>query len=356
MPKRRDDDRQLGLFGADALPEPMGKSRKGPSNRAQASGRERQEVKPAAPFADDVAHATALPRNVHFGTSSWSFPGWDGLVYDGMYSQGILAKRGLAAYAQHPLLRTVGIDRTYYSPIPAEAFAEYAEAVPDGFRFLAKAPEDCTVLRFPKHPRYGDRKGQANDRWLDPTWATERFVAPFVDGLGEKAGPLLFQFPPQQTRDLGPPEAFADHLHRFLRALPEGPLYAVELRNPELLTTRYREALQDVNAVHCANAWGWMPTPSAQFAPPHGAPRALIIRWMLRQELNFTEAKERYRPFTRIVDADPTRRADIAKLISDAIDEGLPVWVIVNNKAEGCAPLSISELARAIAALRRSRA
>ena len=347
MPKRQGDQRQLGLFAPDALPEPLSKGGR---------GRTRQDVTSPTPLADDVTHAAALPPNVHLGTSSWSFPGWNGLVYDGAYSQGILAKRGLAAYAQHPLFRTVGIDRTYYRPIPTKAFAEYADMVPEGFRFLAKAPEDCTALRFPKHARYGDRKGQANTRWLDPTWATEYFVAPFAEGLGAKAGPLLFQFPPQQTRDLGPPEAFADHLHRFLRSLPQGPLYAVELRNPELLTTRYREALQDVNAVHCANAWGWMPPPSTQLELTENKSRALVIRWMLRSDLNFSQAKERYSPFTRIVDADPTRRADIARLISNAIDEGLPVWVIVNNKAEGCAPLSISELARAIAGLRRGHA
>jgi uncharacterized protein YecE (DUF72 family) len=30
-----------------------------------------------------------------------------------------LARTGLRAYAQHPLLRSVGIDRTYYAPIQA---------------------------------------------------------------------------------------------------------------------------------------------------------------------------------------------------------------------------------------------
>ena len=354
MPKRTDDQRQLALFAPDALLEPMAKGGKPTAPKAVGNGRTRINVSAVPPLPEDVRHGAELPANVHMGTSSWSFPGWNGLVYDGEFSQGILAKRGLTAYSKHPLFRTVGIDRTYYRPISADAFAEYSHAVPDGFRFLTKAPEDCTALRFANHARYGDRRGQKNAIWLNPNWTQEHFIAPLTEGLGTKAGPLLFQFPPQSTRELGPPEAFADHLHRFLDALPRGPLYAVELRNPELLTRQYKAALADVGAVHCANAWGWMPKPSEQLRG-HSSSRALVIRWMLRSELNYSEAKEKYSPFTQIIDSDPARRSDIAKLISNAIDEGLPVWVIVNNKAEGCAPLSIAELARAIARLRRER-
>lgn len=70
---------------------------------------------------------------MRLGTSSWSFPGWAGIVYDHSVSTATLARRGLAAYARHPLLRTVGVDRTYYGPITAEDFAAYAAAVPDEF-------------------------------------------------------------------------------------------------------------------------------------------------------------------------------------------------------------------------------
>ena len=60
-----------------------------------------------------------LPQDVYLGTSSWSFPGWQGLVYADAYSESLLAREGLAAYAQHPLLRMVGIDRGYYQPMPS---------------------------------------------------------------------------------------------------------------------------------------------------------------------------------------------------------------------------------------------
>ena len=39
-----------------------------------------------------------LPTSVHLGTSSWSFPGWQGIVYGDAYSESALARVGLAAY------------------------------------------------------------------------------------------------------------------------------------------------------------------------------------------------------------------------------------------------------------------
>ena len=98
----------------------------------------------AAPADESLkALGQTLPASVHLGTSSWSFPGWVGLVYGSSYSDVQLARRGLAAYAAHPLLRTVGIDRTFYAPISESVFRSYAKQareVAPGFRFLVKSP------------------------------------------------------------------------------------------------------------------------------------------------------------------------------------------------------------------------
>ena len=85
-----------------------------------------------------------LPPRVFLGTSSWSFPGWAGIVYGEATSESALARKGLAAYSQHPVLRAVGIDRSFYQPLDAGQFARYARQVPEGFRFLVKAPAMVT--------------------------------------------------------------------------------------------------------------------------------------------------------------------------------------------------------------------
>ena len=280
------------------------------------------------------------------GTSSWSFPGWDGLVYQGAFSESHLARHGLAAYARHPLFRAVGIDRTYYAPISAEVFASYAGAVPDDFRFLAKAHELCTLARLPRHDRHGSNKGELNSRFLDPAYARDAVVEPFATGLGDKAGPLLFQLAPQSMEALEGPLRFAERLHRFLTALPRGPLYAVEVRNTSLLTRDYAEALADAGACHCINLWGRMPPPAIQAEKAGtGSAPAVIIRWMLVRHMRYQQARDAYAPFNAIVDRDQQARNNIVDLIRKAENAGQPTYVIVNNKAEGSAPLSIAALA-----------
>ena len=293
--------------------------------------------------------ASQLSQIIRLGTSSWSFHGWEGIVYDRPVSQAKLAKEGLIAYAQHPLLGTVGVDRTYYAPISAEQFGVYASQVPDTFRFLVKAHDFCTVLQFPFHPRYGARRGQTNDLFLNAEYATQEVIGPFLEGLQDRAGPLLFQFPPQDYSSLGRPEQFAERLHTFLDALPSGPLYAVEVRNRELLTQAYAEALSSTGACHCLNGHPRMPLlkVQAQLTQTERAP-ALVIRWMLARHLSYEAARDRYSPFNRLVDEDPDTREAIADLCINAVTQQQPAFVIANNKAEGSSPLSLFRLAERI--------
>jgi len=293
-----------------------------------------------------VALARHLPRQIYLGTSSWTFPGWQGLVYDRTASASVLARHGLAAYAQHPLLRTVCIDRTFYAPLPAADYAAYAAAVPDDFRFVVKAHAWCTqpTLRDPSHT--SRHSHTPNEYFLHPGYATEHVVEPCLSGLGPKAGLLLFQFSPLDVQTLGGPRRFAEHLHAFLEALPRGPVYAVELRNHQLLSPAYREALADLGACHCFNIHPSMPALHEQvrLVPPETMP-TLLVRWMLHPGRRYDEAKTHYQPFDRIVDDDRDNRQTIASLCLTALAAGHPTFVIANNKAEGSAPCTVFKLA-----------
>ncbi|HEY1332765.1 MAG TPA: DUF72 domain-containing protein, partial [Myxococcaceae bacterium] len=112
---------------------------------------ERPPEPPApAPVPDEMREIGArLPGDLRLGTSSWSFPGWTGLVYAREAGTEVLARQGLPAYAGHPLLRTVGVDRTFYGPVPVETFRSWAASVPEDFRSLVKAHEALTLFRFP---------------------------------------------------------------------------------------------------------------------------------------------------------------------------------------------------------------
>jgi uncharacterized protein YecE (DUF72 family) len=288
--------------------------------------------------------ATEMPADVRLGGQSWSYPGWRRLVYGETAPPEAITRYGLTAYGKHRLLRAVEIDRTYYEPLPASRFAELAAQVPDGFRFLVKAHEECSVARFPVHARYGKMRGAINPRYLDASYTRDHVVGPTAEGLGEKLGAVLFQFPPQK-----PDDRFAGDLHRFLEKLPKGVRYAVELRNAEMLTPQYGAALADTGVVHCHNAWSWMPDVLSQArALPPSTRSPLVIRWLVRRGDAFEDAEKRFDPYDRLREEDDWTRETIARLVARATQHGVSSLVTVSNHAEGCAPESIPRLAEAI--------
>lgn len=291
--------------------------------------------------------ANALPRTIRLGTSSWAFAGWRGLIYAEDAAERSLARDGLRAYAANPLLRSVGIDRTFYGPLSATAFAAYAEQVPDDFRFIVKAPLACVTpwLRVPGAvPRQ-------NPGFLDAETAVRSFVQPCIEGLDSKAGVLLFQVPPLPASLLGNARraALLERLHRFLGSLPAGPLYALEPRDPVLLDEQYARVLAETGVRHCIGLHPRMPgaVEQARILDALGA-GPLVARWNLRKGLSYEDAKARYRPFDRLVEEDPDSRCALARLCVDAHARGQPAYVVVNNKAEGSAPRSVFALAEAV--------
>lgn len=299
----------------------------------------------ATPGDAALAAAALLPPELRMGTSSWSFPGWDGIVYDRRVSQAKLARHGLEAYAAHPLLRTVGLDRTYYRSISIDDYRRYADAVPPTFRFLVKADR---LITSPLDPEGSVRR--PNPLFLDAAYATDAVVGPMMEGLGEAAGPLLFQFSPIPPNLVGGRRAFHDRVERFLSALPKGPLYTFELRTPAFLDDSWARLLEGTGAAHCYNVHPAMTPLDRQLSTisPFYQP-ALVVRWMLHAGLQYQAAKDRYAPFDRIVDEDTPSRERIAVAVLDALIAERPAFVIANNKAEGSAPLSIMRLAERIA-------
>jgi uncharacterized protein YecE (DUF72 family) len=291
--------------------------------------------------------AQRLPANLHMGTSSWSVPGWEGILYRNAKSERQLAKFGLKAYAQNPLMSMVGIDRTYYAPIAAEVFKSYSCDVPDDFRFMVKAHNHVTLAQFRDNAGGGGAAGSLNERFLDVDYATEFVIEPALAGLADKLGPIVFQCPPQSVRAMGGPRGFADKLYHFLSRLPEGLIYAVELRNRQLLSQDYGDALFAAGACHCLNVHPGFESLDQQIDQGlHLIGPALVIRWMLRRDLDYGGAVKRYFPFSQLTDPDPSIRELLVKLCQG--ERGRDIYMTINNKAEGCSPLSLLEFAKTL--------
>src|SRR5690606_13199080 len=104
---------QDALF--DDPPPPRATAGQQPTRAAVAARSLGVQPAPAQPRLVEIAGA--LPGLLRMGCSTWSYPGWEGLVWEGAYDASVLAKKGLTAYAQHPLLRSVCIDRSFWRPL-----------------------------------------------------------------------------------------------------------------------------------------------------------------------------------------------------------------------------------------------
>jgi len=321
-----------------------------PRRGTQASG-----VKSAPPTATDQALAAALPPTLRLGTSSWHFPGWNGLVWAGDYPAAQLSKQGLSAYSQHPLLRTVSLDRAFYRPLTGSQYAAYAAQVPEDFRFVVKAPSliaDASIR--------GDdgRSVSHNPLFLDTDTSLREFVRPALEGLGHKLGALVFQLSPLPGLMLSTIGQQIAKLDALLAALPDlrlaapDAVVAVEVRNPEWLTPAFTAVLKRHRAVYCLGLHAKMP-PIAEQLPILRAlwPSPLVCRWNLHLKhgaYGYESARDEYAPFNRLVDPDPETRQQLARVIAGTVANGVLAYVTLNNKAEGSAPLSIAALAQAV--------
>ena len=289
--------------------------------------------------------AARLPPHVHFGTSSWSFPGWRGIVYSSTRTQTALAREGLREYAQHPLLTTVGVDRSYYAPIPISDLQEYAAQLPAGFRCCFKAPAAVTALAL-------GTPGQQveNPDFLSVDRLVSDLLAPCAAAFGEHTGPIILEFPPFPRQRRLSPHDFHQRLDAFLSALPSGFQYAVELRDARLLTPAYRALLARRGVAHTYNYWSAMPKPADQatIVPPEDLPFS-VVRLLLRPGTWYEDQRDRFKPFDRLVEPDEGMRADVVAITRRMLARKRGVWILVNNKAEGSSPLTVMEIARRLA-------
>ena len=317
----------------------------------------------SAPPHDEALHTLAkrLPPGLRLGTSTWTYPGWKGLVWESEHSEAQLSKNGLPIYAEHPLLRTVSIDRSFYRPLTVSQYERYASQVPDDFRFVVKAPSLVTDALV----RSDDGRGrQPNTAFLNADLARTEFVEPALQGLGKKIGALVFQLSPLPMDQLDRLPEVLQRLRTMLLAqpalapiAPDGIL-AVEVRDPEWVTEHwmgpdFAAVLREARATYCIDLHPKMPPLRDQLPMLRALwPGPLVCRWMLHAvhgPYGYEDAEKLYEPFDRLHHLDPQNHAELARLIAGVTGAGQNAYVCISNHAEGCAPLTVQRLAQQVA-------
>src|SRR5579884_2787171 len=293
------------------------------------------------------AEQAALSPFIRFGTSTWAYEGWQGIIYQQRYDKRRFKQDCLAEYARyvyrgHPLFRTVGLDLTFYGPPTVELLSHHAKQLPEGFEMCSKVWEEITIPRFADHPRYRDKAAKPNPRFLDPKVFIEEVLPPYEQAFQGHVGPFIFEF--QRTGLL--PSTFLPRLDAFLGQLPSRYRYAIEVRNPLVLTHEYSDILVAHGAAHVYNHWTSMPPLAHQhrklgntFTAPF-----VLLRLLTPLGMSYEAAVKRAEPYNRIVQELPEMRADTVGLVKQAVAEKRTAYVLVNNRSEGSAPLTIHAL------------
>jgi len=162
-----------------------------------------------------------VASKIHIGTSGWHYPHWNGRFYP----PGLPDREKLLYYAAR--FEIVELNNTFYR-LPTESAVDgWREHSPADFRFAVKGSRFITHMKKLK----------------DPGPALEKFFSR-VDLLGRKMGPVLFQLPPRWEMD-------EKRLSAFLEALPEGPRYAFEFRDPTWNHPAIENLLRTFRAAYC---------------------------------------------------------------------------------------------------------
>jgi len=284
---------------------------------------------------------------IRFGTSTWTYEGWQGQIYTRKYTKTAFARECLGEFCQYlyrgkPLFRTVGNDATFYRPPSANQLTRYLTQIPEDFQMCFKVWEELTIPTYAKHARYGSRAGQANPNFLNADAFTKLVLQPYRDAqFGPNTGPFLFEF----QRHGMPAEEFIGKLDDFFGSVSAEFRYAVEIRNAGLLGPRYHDMLRAHGVAHVYNHWSYMPP----LAEQHQRMKTMtapftVIRLLTPLKMTYEAAKKRAEPYDKIVGELPEMRKDTVSLIQEATAENRSTYVLVNNRSEGNAPLTIQAL------------
>jgi uncharacterized protein YecE (DUF72 family) len=170
------------------------------------------------------------------GTSGWNYKHWKEVFYP----KELPARRWFRFYAGH--FPTVEINYSHYREPSEKSWDAWREEAPGGFRFAVKAHRYLTHLRRLKEP--------------------EEPLARVIKGarrLGDRLGPILYQFPPNFQRT----EEMAARLHSFLRMLPGDLMHAFEFRHDSWYGEETLGRLRRHGAAFCCFQRGSQESPLA---------------------------------------------------------------------------------------------
>jgi uncharacterized protein YecE (DUF72 family) len=279
-------------------------------------------------------------QQIFIGTSSWRYEGWLNQIYTparymtrGRFSKTKFHEEAIEEYAD--TFPIVGADFSFYAIPETPFWRKVFAAAPKRLKWDLKVPEEFTARRFSKQPRYGARAGHINPGFLDADAFRTGFLGPLETYL-DRVGVFLIEFGTFSQASYPEPKRFADDLDAFLRGLPRGLRYAVEIRNDNFLDVSYFDVLKANGVAHIFNSWSRMPSLQQQILIDDAFTTSFTgVRALLRPGRAYSEAVQMFKPYTRIAEEYPSARQAIRDLIKRAKQDAISAFIHINNRLEG---------------------
>jgi uncharacterized protein YecE (DUF72 family) len=252
---------------------------------------------------------------IRIGTSAFTAAGWAGTFYP----PGLPARDQLSYYAQH--FDTVEVDSTYYRTPSLSTVKNWDAKTPKGFIFAAKVPQSIT-----------------HEKCLTDCGEELTEFVKVMSVLGEKLGPLLFQFPHFNKTAFAGVSDFLTRLVPFLRRLPSGYKFAVEIRNKSWLVPQFADAVRSHGVALTMIDRSWMPQPAEWFErfDPITADFT-YVRW-----LGDRKGIERETKIWNKVIVDRERElSEWVAALERVARLRIPIYVYANNHYAGYGPATV---------------
>ena len=176
--------------------------------------------------------------DIYIGTSAFTAEGWPGTFYP----KGMKPADFLSFYATK--FNTVELDNTFYRVPSASTVEGWNNKTPKGFIFTAKVPQTIT-----------------HEKVLVNCQEDLEYFLKTMDALGDKLGPLLFQFGYFNQKAFKTQADFLAVLKPFLKKLPKDYKFALEIRNKNWLDAVFADVLREHGIALALIDQSWVPRP-----------------------------------------------------------------------------------------------
>ncbi len=175
---------------------------------------------------------------LRIGTSAFTAEGWKG----SFYPKGMKPADSLTFYATN--FDAVELDNTFYRSPALTTVQGWNAKTPPGFLFAAKVPQVIT-----------------HEKVLVDCEDDLKHFLKTMDALGDKLGPLLFQFGYFNQKAFKTQADFLAVLKPFLKKLPKGYQFAVEIRNKNWMNADFADVLRERGVALALIDQSWVPRP-----------------------------------------------------------------------------------------------